>query len=102
MKKTLIATALAAAFLVPATSAMADDAPAAPASPVTFNVGVVSDYIFRGISQTHGDAAIQGGIDYADPSGFYLGTWLSSISFFIASFSGPMDSPSPMTSSVTP
>ena len=59
--------------------AFADDAPAP--SPLTFNVGVVSDYLFRGISQTHGDAALQGGVDYAFSNGFYVGTWASSISW---------------------
>ncbi len=83
MKKTLIAATLAGAFLIPATSVMAEDAApaAAPASPLTFNVGVVSDYIFRGISQTHGDPAIQGGIDYAFSNGFYIGTWASNVSW---------------------
>ena len=81
MKKSLIATAVAGALFVPATLALADDAPAAPASPWSFNVGVVSDYVFRGISQTHGGAALQGGIDYTDPSGFYVGTWLSTITW---------------------
>ena len=40
-------------------------APAAPASPHTFtgNVAAVSNYVFRGISQTSGDPAIQGGFD---------------------------------------
>ena len=57
--------------------------PAAPASPHTFtgNVGVVSDYLFRGISQTHGKPAIQGGLDYAHAGGFYAGLWGSSISW---------------------
>ncbi len=82
MKKTLIATAVSGTLLTFAASAMAEDAaPAAPASPITYNVGVVSDYIFRGISQTHGDPAIQGGIDYAHPSGFYLGAWASTITW---------------------
>jgi uncharacterized protein (TIGR02001 family) len=41
----------------------------------------VSDYIFRGFTQTLGEAAIQGGIDAALPSGLYLGVWGSSIDF---------------------
>lgn len=44
------------------------------------NVGVVSEYLFRGISQSSG-AAVQGGLDYASESGFYAGTWASTISF---------------------
>jgi len=45
---------------------------------VTGNVGGVSEYMFRGISQGSG-AALQGGLDYASESGFYLGTWASNI-----------------------
>lgn len=47
---------------------------------VSVNVGAVSEYMFRGIAQT-GGAAIQGGIDYAHDSGFYVGTWASNIGF---------------------
>ena len=43
------------------------------------NVSLTSNYIFRGISQTGGDAAIQGGVDYTHSSGFYLGTWGSNV-----------------------
>jgi uncharacterized protein (TIGR02001 family) len=41
------------------------------------NVGVTSNYLWRGLEQTNGAAAISGGIDYADKSGFYVGTWVS-------------------------
>lgn len=44
-----------------------------------FNVGAVTDYRYRGISQSRLDPAIQGGIDFTHKSGFYLGTWASSI-----------------------
>lgn len=44
------------------------------------NVGVVSDYLFRGLPQS-GGAAVQGGLDYAADSGFYVGTWASTIGF---------------------
>lgn len=45
------------------------------------NVGFVSDYTFRGISQTREKPALQGGVDYNHPSGFYIGAWGSSIDF---------------------
>jgi uncharacterized protein (TIGR02001 family) len=45
------------------------------------NVAMASDYSFRGISQTDGKPAIQGGLDLAHPSGLYLGTWGSSVNF---------------------
>lgn len=47
----------------------------------TGNIGIVSDYIFRGISQTKEKPTLQGGIDYAHPDGFYLGVWGSNIDF---------------------
>ena len=47
---------------------------------VTGNVGATSDYRFRGISQTQNSQALQGGVDYADKSGFYIGNWNSSVS----------------------
>lgn len=55
---------------------------AGPASPhtVTANVAAVSDYRFRGVSQTYRRPAIQGGLDYTHASGLYLGNWNSSIS----------------------
>jgi len=44
------------------------------------NVGVTSDYRFRGVSQSAKDPAVQGGVDYAQ-NGFYVGTWASTIDF---------------------
>jgi uncharacterized protein (TIGR02001 family) len=49
------------------------------ASPLTFNASVVSDYRYRGISQTRVKPALQGGLDYAAPAGFYIGAWASTI-----------------------
>lgn len=46
-------------------------------SPLTANIGVASNYIWRGATQTTDGSAISGGIDYAHASGFYLGTWVS-------------------------
>lgn len=53
-----------------------------PASEHTFtsNVGLTSDYVFNGISQSFRTPALQGGFDYAHSSGLYLGTWASNIS----------------------
>jgi uncharacterized protein (TIGR02001 family) len=69
MKKTLVAlAAVVTAGMLPAVS-YAD---------VAFNVGVVTDYRYRGISQSRLKPALQGGIDYSN-GGFYLGTWASTI-----------------------
>lgn len=88
MNKTLIASALAAALLLPASAFAQAAAPAAtpeatpaPASPFTGNFTLASEYLYRGIAQTRGKPAVQGGFDYAHPSGFYAGTWGSSISW---------------------
>jgi uncharacterized protein (TIGR02001 family) len=43
-------------------------------------VFLVSDYFFRGITQTWGKPAIQGGADFSHESGIYLGTWASNVS----------------------
>ncbi len=64
--------ALAALALTAGTTAFAQ---------VAYNVGVVSEYRYRGLSQTNGDPALQGGVDYAHSSGFYLGAWASTISW---------------------
>ncbi len=52
--------------------------PAVSYADVAFNVGAVTDYRYRGISQTRVKPALQGGIDYSS-GGFYLGTWASTI-----------------------
>lgn len=53
--------------------------PPAPDYTLSFNAAVVTDYRFRGLTQTRHQAAVQGGIDFAHSSGFYLGTWASTI-----------------------
>jgi uncharacterized protein (TIGR02001 family) len=63
----------------------AEDAPAVlapPASPYTFtaNVNAVTDYYFRGLTQTWGQPAIQGGFDASHTSGLYAGFWASNVS----------------------
>lgn len=49
------------------------------ADPLAFNVGVVSQYRYRGLAQTKGDPALQGGVDYTAANGFYAGAWGSTI-----------------------
>lgn len=52
-------------------------------SPHSFsaNIGAVSNYLFRGVTQTQDGPAIQGGLDYEHESGFYAGTWASNVDF---------------------
>lgn len=55
---------------------------------LSFNAGVVTDYRYRGISQSRLKPAVQGGVDFAHKSGFYLGAWASTIKWI-----GDYDSP---------
>ena len=77
LKKTVIAGALAAA-MTPMTGLAADPP---PEHTITGNVGLYSQYIFRGLAQTNKEPALQGGFDYAHASGLYAGTWASNISW---------------------
>ena len=78
MKKLVHALVLTGLVAIPAL-ALADDP--APPNPLTANIGLTTNYVFRGISQSQNGPAIQGGIDYAHPSGFYVGTWGSNVSW---------------------
>ncbi|MDO7084039.1 TorF family putative porin [Pseudocolwellia sp. AS88] len=75
MKKSIISIALSATL---ATSALVSTQ-ASAVEGLSANVAASSNYIWRGISQTGDEAAISGGIDYAADSGFYVGTWASSL-----------------------
>lgn len=81
-------TMLALTALLAAGAASAQTATPAPAAAtaapepdytLAFNVGAVTDYRYRGISQSRLKPALQGGADFSHKSGFYLGTWASSI-----------------------
>jgi uncharacterized protein (TIGR02001 family) len=79
MKKLILASAISAAFV--GSFAQAEEA-AAPEHVLTYNLGVTSDYVFRGISQSRNRAAFSGGVDYSHtPTGLYAGTWVSTISW---------------------
>jgi hypothetical protein len=67
-----------ATFVLAVAPALACAQQSAP-SPLTANIALVSDYRFRGISQTYKGPAIQGGVDYAHASGLYLGNWNSNV-----------------------
>ncbi|HEX5127831.1 MAG TPA: TorF family putative porin [Rhodocyclaceae bacterium] len=95
MRKSLVAASLMSVVVV--APAFADDAP--PPPPVTGNLTLASEYIYRGIAQTNRKPAVQGGMDYAAPYGFYLGTWASNISWLSdacsagSSCNGPVSAP---------
>jgi uncharacterized protein (TIGR02001 family) len=90
-KALVLATALASTLATGAAFAQAK-APE-PDYTISYNVGVVSDYRYRGISQTGKKPALQGGADYANKNGLYLGTWLSTIRW-IKDSSVPVTGPS--------
>ena len=74
------AVLLAAASILPVSPTLAqDEAADSSAVTVTGSVGVVTDYRFRGVSLSGGDPALQGGATLTHDSGFYAGTWGSSI-----------------------
>jgi len=81
---TLSAIALAAAATLSSGTVLAQAAAPAPEFTLTGNIGAVSDYRFRGLSQNNLKPAIQGGLDLAHSSGLYLGTWLSQVSDWAA------------------
>jgi uncharacterized protein (TIGR02001 family) len=71
---------LLAAVAIPST-AHAEEEEDTDGITITGGATVVSDYRFRGFSQSNEEAAIQGTFTIAHDSGFYLGTWGSSIGF---------------------
>jgi uncharacterized protein (TIGR02001 family) len=63
-----------------ATVALGGAALAADGPSVAFNVGVTSEYSFRGLSQNAKDPAVFGGADLS-AGAFYAGAWASQVSF---------------------
>ena len=89
LQKTAISAAAVALLAGLSTAAFAADEPAAAeVSPITANVTVASNYIYRGLTQTNNKPAIQGGFDYAHESGFYVGNLNSNISWISDQYGG--------------
>jgi uncharacterized protein (TIGR02001 family) len=58
--------------------AQAEDAK--PDNEISYNTALTTDYRYRGLSQSRLDPALQGGADFVNnPTGLYIGTWLSTI-----------------------
>jgi len=99
MRPTRLALALALAMLALPMSALAQesgatDDPAQEAAPAadaadeeatpnwTWNLAVTTDYVFRGVTQTDYQPALQAGMDYSfGDSGWYVGAWASNVDF---------------------
>ncbi|MEP6558215.1 MAG: TorF family putative porin [Burkholderiales bacterium] len=76
--------AAAAAQTTPqASSAVASTSKATPEPDYTlaYNIAGVTDYRYRGISQTRLNPTLQGGIDFNSKLGFYVGAWASGVKF---------------------
>lgn len=78
-KSKLLVAVLGALCAMPVLAA--DATAPAPAFTPSANVAIVSNYLYRGISQTGANPALQGGFDLAHASGAYIGVWSSSISW---------------------
>jgi len=73
MKKTLLSLTLTSLLAATAFSSIQVHA----VEGLSANAAVTNNYLWRGLEQTNGAAAVSGGIDYAAASGFYVGTWVS-------------------------
>lgn len=83
MRPSLVVPILSLA-LFPMLAPLAVAQQAAEATPVhstSVNFTLASEYRYRGIAQTDGDPAVQGGLDYSHASGLYVGTWGTNVSW---------------------
>ncbi|TDF36650.1 hypothetical protein EYS14_18210 [Alteromonadaceae bacterium M269] len=75
MKKTIVSLSVLATLTLGTSSTVL------AAGDLTANATVTSNYLWRGLTQNLNEAAVQGGIDYVDESGFYIGTWASNVEY---------------------
>jgi len=78
MSRVYKSAALAGALLTAVAGAQAQSA---PEDSLTYNVGAVTEYRYRGISQSGKKPAVQFGADFVSKSGFYVGGWASTITW---------------------
>ena len=89
-----LAKILAVSALAVSGAAFAQAKPAVPDYTLSYNVGAVTDYRYRGISQSGKKPALQGGADFAHKSGVYAGAWASTITWIKdsgANLKGPVE-----------
>ncbi len=75
----LTAATFAACAALTTAPAFAQEEESESSIEVTANVALTSEYRFRGVDLSGGELAVQGGFDVAHESGFYVGTWASSL-----------------------
>ncbi len=80
MKKTKLSVAIALLATTPLASAAESDNSFWGITP-SASVALTTNYMWRGVSQSNNDPAIQGSIDFAHESGLYIGAWASSVEF---------------------
>lgn len=83
MRKSILTLSVLSALTLP-NLVMAEEAVASAKEPesswsISTNIGIVSDYYTRGVSQSWHKPALQGGVDLTHTSGFYTGIWGSSV-----------------------
>lgn len=78
--KALAAASVLAGTMLAATPAFADETDAPSAITISGSAAIVSQYRFRGISQSDNQPAVQGAITISTEPGFYISTWGSSAS----------------------
>lgn len=74
MKKSFLIAFIASVFALPVA---AEDV--GGGVDISANVGLSTDYIWRGVSQTGGHPAVSGGFDVGHESGLYVGNWNSNV-----------------------
>ena len=74
-------TATLAGAVATGPAALAQEKKAEAPYALTGNIGLASQYRYRGIEQTAGKPAVQGGLDFVHSTGLYVGTWASNVSW---------------------
>lgn len=92
MKRTLFAVSLACVAGSLAPQALAQPAAATPEHALSGNLGLATEYRYRGIAQTDGKPTVQGGLDYTHASGLYAGTWWTNVSWLADGGGGAVSS----------
>ena len=75
MKKAIVS------LLIVGAASLCTSSNALAAGELSANATITSNYVWRGLTQTLNQPAVQGGVDYADESGFYIGTWVSNVEY---------------------
>jgi len=73
MNKNLLISLIVGGLAFPTASSAADDK--------SINIGLTSDYLWRGVTQSDNKFSLSGGGDYNHNSGFYAGVWAASVDF---------------------